>query len=350
MAAPSLAPRLLSHQRSAQLRCPSLTAEHLRSLSTSRLWDYHEAGRQAFEAGELLFDLEPISLFTDVPDHEATVSWLDLKRTLAYRHLQRCDFCVHHCGVNRTQEEQGYCQLGADSPYSGAYVHWGEEAPIRPTYAVFWGGCTMHCVYCHNWRDTFETQNQATLEPRLWLQMLRQQQGNYRTLSFIGGTSEPHLHTLLDCLVELAQVPELAAPVVLNHNATLSSVGLQLMEGVIDVYLPDYKHGNNRCAWQLTKIAHYQETLQANLAAYRRQDVGLLIRHLPIPGHLSCCTYPVLAWLSEHYPEVTVNVMLNYQPMYKAEGLPEINRCLTPEDEAQIQTWITHFNLRTLPF
>lgn len=348
MAAPPLSTGAFSHQRSAALRCPVLSLSQMADLSTDTLWAYHEAGRVAFYAGEVCFSLDGQTTLDE--GNTEGFNWLALKRELAYRHLQHCDFCVHDCGVNRLQGEQGYCQLGVASPYSGAYVHWGEEAPIRPTYAVFLGGCTMHCVYCHNWRDTFATLTQPLFNAKLWLSMLQQERGKYRTLSFIGGTAEPHLHTLLDSLCALAQEPELAAPVVLNHNATLSTVGLALLDGVIDVYLPDYKHGNNTCAWQLTKIAHYQETVQTNLLAYRDQGVGLLIRHLPVPGHLDCCTYPALAWLATHCSGVTINVMLNYQPMYKAESRSEINRVLTSQEIDQIKKWVKHFQLQAMPF
>jgi putative pyruvate formate lyase activating enzyme len=144
----------------------------------------------------------------------------------------------------------------------------------------------------------------------------------------------------------LAEYPELAAPVVFNSNATLSPVGLDLMEGAIDIYVPDYKHGNNACAWTLTKIAHYQETLRLNLKRYVEQKSGILLRHLPLPGHLECCTYPILQDLARHYGQMAVNIMLEYQPMYKAEQMPEINRCLSPAEKDKIQQWVHSLGLR----
>lgn len=324
---------MLAHQRSAHLLSFDLTPQHLLTLSTEILWDYHEAGLAAYRQQHSCFGL-------DKTVNLLGVSWLSLKRELAFRHLTQCDFCVHDCGVNRTIGAQGYCQLSGASPFSGAYLHWGEEPPLRPTWAVFLGGCTMHCVYCHNWRDTFKTAQQKVLTPERWLAQLRDNAMNYRTLSFIGGTPEPHLHTILDCLCLLAESPELAAPVVFNNNATLSKVGLDLMEGAIDVYVPDYKHGNNTCAWALTKIAHYRETLQHNLQRYASQSVGVLVRHLPLPGHLECCTYPILQELAAHYPALTVNIMLEYQPMYKAEYMPGIDRVLSITEKETIQQWI----------
>jgi putative pyruvate formate lyase activating enzyme len=328
---------MLAHQRSARLPCPDLSVESLKTLDSETLWRHHAKGLAAYRQGHYDRDIRP------------TVSWLDLKRELAFRHLRQCDFCVHDCRVDRTAGQQGYCQLGDESPFSGAYLHWGEEPPLRPTWAVFFGGCTMHCVYCHNWRDTFKTREQPVLTPQGWINQLRAHAGSYRTLSFIGGTPEPHLHTLLAALCLLAESPDgddLAAPVVFNSNATLSAVGLDLMEGAIDIYVPDYKHGNNTCAWALTKIAHYQQTLALNLQRYAEQKAGVLVRHLPLPGHLECCTYPVLADLARHYGQMAVNIMLEYQPLYKAELMPGIDRCLSPAEKEKIQQWVESLGLR----
>lgn len=332
---------MLSHQRSAQLLCFDLTPQKMLTLSIDALWAYHEAGLQAYRSQNNTFGGE-----VNPDTKKDPVSWLALKRELALRHLSQCDFCVHDCRVNRRLGEQGYCQLSEDSPFSGAYLHWGEEPPLRPTWAVFLGGCTMHCVYCHNWRDTFKTAQQNIFTPERWLAQLHQHALSYRTLSFIGGTPEPHLHTILDCLCLLANSPELAAPVVFNNNATLSQVGLDLMEGAVDIYVPDYKHGNDTCAWSLTKIANYGASLRQNLQRYAQQSVGVLVRHLPLPGHLECCTYPILQDLAERYPALSVNIMLEYQPLYKAEHRPGIDRPLNAAEKEEIQQWVHCLGLR----
>ncbi len=324
---------MLVHQRSARL----FTGHSLQTLSswpTSELEELHQLGISHYRA--------------ETPWQPDGASWLQLKQLLARRHLQDCDFCVHDCRVNRTLAPGGYCQLGANSPYSGAYLHWGEEPQIRPTWAVFLGGCTMHCAYCHNWRDTFETRHQPVLTAHKWVQQLetQSQKEQYRTLSFIGGTPEPHLHTLLDCMQALSTRPELAAPLVLNNNATLSDFGLDLMEGVVDIYVPDYKHGNNSCAFQLTKIGKYTQTIRKNLRRYREQKAGILVRHLPVPGHLECCTYPVLKDLAKWLPGVMVNVMLEYQPMYKAAGMEGVNRVLSLEEKERVQRWVGELGLK----
>lgn len=272
------------------------------------------------------------------------VPWLAVKQELAVRQLAACDFCFHHCGVDRRTGPAGYCQQSSTTRLTGSYLHWGEEAPIRPTWAVFFGGCTLHCRYCHNWRETFEPRAGEALELETLVHSLRAAAGQYRTLSLIGGTPEPHLHQI----IALAQMlpAEIDVPLVFNGNASLSSDGLAWMEGLIDLWLPDFKHGNNRCAFELTRVKGYLETLHANLRAYVAQGSALLVRHLVVPGHLECCTLPVLNSLAEDYPQVAVNVMLHYRPMYQAEKIPGLDRCLSPAEKQQVQNWIQARGLR----
>lgn len=298
-------------------------------MSLEELWHWHNLG---------------LRYWRDQTLAEGNVSWLEIKQALAEKLLQACNFCVHDCQVNRQQNELGYCRLNVHSPISGSYLHWGEEAPINPTWAVFFSGCTMHCVYCHNWRETFEFQRDQSLNIPALMAELKQRQGDYRTLSLIGGTPEPHLHTVIELARALPS--EIDIPLVFNNNATLSGTGLALMEGVVDIYLPDFKHGNNQCAWKLTRISHYLETVKANLNAYREQKRGVLIRHLVVPGHLECCTRPVLDTLAQDYPQFTVNVMFQYRPMYLAENKPELARSLSVKEVETVNQWLQELQLR----
>lgn len=314
--------RAISRQIGFDLPAP------LRALSLAELRDWHQRGLAAWRAGQ-------------TPG--GATSWLAIKQALAQRLLQQCNFCVHDCRVDRSQGQQGYCRLGSASPLAGSYLHHGEEPPIRPTWALFFSGCTMHCSYCHNWRETFHFDAQQAFPMAQVIQDLQQARGQYKTLSLIGGTPEPHLHTVLDLALQLP--PEISAPLVLNHNATLSAEGLDLMAGVIDIYLPDFKHGNNACAWQLTKIQGYTESVLANLRAARDQQAGVLVRHLVLPGHLDCCTRPVLAQLAGEFKSLALNVMFQYRPMYKAEQQAGINRRLQASERETVRQWVSELKL-----
>lgn len=311
------------------LTCPSPE-----SLSLEALYHWHGVGLARWRA----------------QDEEETItqgpSWLALKLELARRLLSSCNYCVHDCKVDRVKGQTGYCQLDARPRISGSYLHWGEEAPISPTWAIFFSGCTMHCLYCHNWRETFDLEAGAVFEPVMLAQTLLEQKGRYRTISLIGGTPEPQLHAILELALGLDQ--SVTAPLVFNSNATLSAIGLELMEGVIDIYLPDFKHGNDTCAWQLTKISHYLRGFRANLDAYISQGAAVLVRHLVVPGHLDCCTRPILEILARDYPGVAVNVMHQYRPMYKATERPGLDRVLARDERDQVDAWVSELKLRTV--
>lgn len=265
--------------------------------------------------------------------------WLEIKRCLAFNLLARCNFCVHHCQVNRLQEQTGYCRLGMTSRISGEYIHYGEESVVGITHAIFFSACTMHCVFCHNWRETFElTATQACSTHWLAQQIAKRcQHPKVQSISFIGGTPEPHLHILteLACLLE----PTIQQPWVFNGNATLSAMGLDLLEGLIDLYVPDFKFGNAACAWNLGHIQHYVDTVKHNLRGYIAQGRPVLVRHLLLPGHLHCCTLPILDILAQEFPTVMLNLMNQYRPFYRAETKPALNQRVKPEDFEQAKAY-----------
>ncbi len=309
-----------------------LSAPPLESLSTTALWDLHTQGLAQFRH--------------QAPPTSGEHSWLSIKRALATRELEHCNFCVHHCHINRIAGEKGYCRLDAQAVISGAYVHHGEEAPLSPTFAIFFGGCTMHCVYCHNWRETFALEAGQAVTPQALVTAIVQHRESVRTLSLIGGTPEPHLHTLLTLAEQLPH--DMYQPLVFNGNGTLSAQGLMLMEGVIDIYLPDYKHGNDRCAWRLTQITQYTASLQHNLLAYQAQGARLIVRHLIVPAHLDCCTRPVLEWLALHCPSAEISLLEQYRPLYKANTRPEIARRPSATELTQAKQWLTELALKTV--
>lgn len=330
-------PALRSRARQIVVARPD--SRPLAQLSLAELENCHQQGLLRFR-GEAWADAEspPADGF----------SWLAVKRAWAHALLQRCNYCVHDCGVNRSAGVTGYCGLGAQALISGEYLHYGEEAAVGTTHAIFFSGCTLHCLFCHNWRETFDLTAGAPVDaPLLAKQIaLRCADPAVTSISFIGGTPEPHLHTLTELADILPEQWDL--PWVFNSNATLSATGLALMAGLIDLYLPDFKFGNDHCAWQLAKIAHYSDTLKANLQAYQRQQrqgVRVLIRHLLMPGHLECCTRPVLAQMAAICPEIPLNLMGQYRPFYKAQERPELNRRIDKADLAQARSWAREWGL-----
>jgi putative pyruvate formate lyase activating enzyme len=206
----------------------------------------------------------------------------------------------------------------------------GEEPELVPSHTVFFTGCTLACAYCQNWDIATRPDAGAPVGPARLARTIgcRHDQGS-RNVNFVGGDPAPHIATILATLVEL----EAGVPVVFNSNMYLSDTALRLLDGVVDVYLADFRYGNDECARRLSSVPRYFETVaEAFIEADRQTDV--MLRHLVLPGHLECCTEPIMAWVREHMPAVYFNLMFQYRPCHHAGDYPELRRSLT-EDEVR---------------
>jgi putative pyruvate formate lyase activating enzyme len=147
----------------------------------------------------------------------------------------------------------------------------------------------------------------------------------------VGGDPTPSAHHVFETLVE----SEFNLPVIWNSNMYQSLELQKLLIGVVDLYLSDFKYGNDDCALKLSGIRNYTKVVTRNLEiAINTADV--IIRHLVLPGHLKCCTASVLEWLAENYPEVNLNVMFQYHPCADARNLSGLDRVLSLEEKLEV--------------
>ena len=147
-------------------------------------------------------------------------------------------------------------------------------------------------------------------------------------MNFVGGDPTPNLNYILQVLKACTA----AIPVVWNSNMYLTEKSMQLLDGVTDLYLTDFKYGNDECAKKLSKAEDYMKIVPRNhLLAEKNADV--IIRHLVLPGHLECCTYPALEWISKNLKKSVVNIMFQYRPDFNAMDYPGIDRYLTYEEK-----------------
>jgi putative pyruvate formate lyase activating enzyme len=124
-------------------------------------------------------------------------------------------------------------------------------------------------------------------------------------------------------------------PQVWNSNMYCSTETMELLDGVIDVYLTDFKYGNDKCAERLSKVSNYLEIITRNhILAYNQAEV--LIRHLVMPHHVECCSKPLLSWIATHLPHAAVNIMVQYRPEYKASDYDDISRCPKNEEIQEV--------------
>ena len=260
-----------------------------------------------------------------IQDTKPEQSLLDLKIELASRMFRNCCFCERRCGVDRTKQP-GACMV-KESLVSSEFLHMGEEHVLIPSYTIFFSGCSFHCVFCQNW-DISQEISGVYIEPSMLAEMIKQRffQGA-RNVNWVGGDPTPHLLYILKVLKGC----DINLPQVWNSNMYCSNETIRLLDGVIDLYLTDFKYGNDDCAKRLSKVDNYLKVVKRNhLKAYENGEV--IIRHLVMPNHVECCTKPVLEWISENTPNCLVNIMSQYRPEYKAYEYDDISRPISGEE------------------
>lgn len=246
-------------------------------------------------------------------------SLLDLKIELALRIFQKCHFCEHKCMVDR-RKKTGICNVKKAS-IASEFLHYGEESILIPSYTIFFAGCTFSCVFCQNW-DISQQICGAYVEPLMLSDFIEKRmiQGA-KNVNWVGGDPTPNLLYILEILKQskcnIAQI--------WNSNMYCSRETMKLLNGVIDLYLTDFKYGNDMCAKNLSNVNNYSSVIQRNhKIAYA--DGDMLIRHLVMPNHLECCSQNVLKWISKNIPHSVVNIMGQYRPEYQADKFKEISR------------------------
>lgn len=298
----------------------SIHVDFSRDSDIHELWKVHDEAMKSFRE-----KFDNINSVEELPPRTAP-SLLDLKVAIADKILQDCHFCERRCGINRKKKETGYCGMDAVSRYSAEFLHHGEEPELVPSHTIFFTGCNFSCVYCQNWQiSTAPKRGIPILPEELARKITLQRAYGSRNVNFV--TPTPHTHTILKILNTL----KVNVPVVWNSNMYYSSEVAKLLEGVVDVYLGDFRYGNDECAQKYSNAADYWSTVTRNFkTAYIMGEI--LVRHLVIPNHIECCTKPVIEWIKENIPKVRFNLMFQYYAHYRANEFPRINRALTGEE------------------
>ncbi|MBU7014513.1 MAG: radical SAM protein [Theionarchaea archaeon] len=251
------------------------------------------------------------------------VSLMDVKIEIATRILSHCEFCERRCSVDRPGR-QGNCTV-QEARIASEFAHYGEESVLVPSHTIFFSGCNFHCVYCQNW-DISQVKSGTWIPPKKLAKLIEYR--HLRNMNFVGGDPTPNLDYMLRVLRDC----EADIPVVWNSNMYLTEESMRLLDGIVDVYLTDFKYGNDQCARELSCVDNYFQVVSRN-HLLGEKHANLIIRHLVLPGHLECCTHPVLQWISENLESPAVNVMFQYRPEYRAMENPRIDRYLTYDEK-----------------
>jgi putative pyruvate formate lyase activating enzyme len=296
------------------------------SMEDSELWRLHESLSREFDKEwAAQRERHDVSL---VRRKLPRASLLDAKIELARRQLGRCMLCERRCGVNRAQRV-GACLLNGKARVASFFHHLGEESPLVPSGTIFFSGCNFRCVYCQNWDISQhpEAGVEAAAETLAAIQVKLRREGA-RNINWVGGEPTPNIPHILESMRILAE-RGVNVPQLWNSNMYMTPEGTSLVLHVIDIWLPDFKYGNNKCAARYSVAPRYWEVVTRNFLSICSRGEDVIVRHLVLPGHLECCTKPVLKWLAENCKRALVNIMDQYRPEYlvlRLERYREIRR------------------------
>lgn len=242
--------------------------------------------------------------------------------------MESCSLCERRCGVNRLKGETGFCGV-TSARIASDFIHVGEESFIIPSYTIFFSGCTFRCVFCQNWDISQYPEVGRYIKPEVLAEKIARI--NAINVNWVGGDPTPNLAYILEVLKHLKSIGR-NIPQIWNSNMYLSKEAMELLDGVIDLYLTDFKYGNDSCAERLSAAPNYFKVVSRNHLLAKTQ-AEVVIRHLVMPNHLECCTKPILEWISKHLNrDVVVNIMAQYRPEYKAFRFEDINRRLSYDE------------------
>jgi putative pyruvate formate lyase activating enzyme len=275
--------------------------------------------------------------------------YLNLKRSgelvdrvaAALELLRSCTACPRLCRVNRLAGERAVCRIGRYSIVSSYFAHMGEEDCLRGWHGsgtIFFANCNLKCIFCQNYDISQLGQGRTTRAEELAHMMLELQEKGCHNINFV--TPEHCVPQILEALPQAIE-RGLRLPLVYNTSAYDSIESLRLLEGVIDIYMPDFKIWDSEAARRLLKAEDYPETARQAIREMHRQvgDLtldenglatrGLLVRHLVMPDNLAG-TSEIARFLAEEISVHTyVNVMDQYRPAWKSNRYPEVNRRIT---------------------
>ncbi len=262
----------------------------------------------------------------------------------AYQILENCTLCPHNCRVNRLEDKRGVCKTGALPKVYSWLNHHGEEPPIsgtRGSGTIFFANCNMSCIYCQNYEFSQGGGGSKTEPEDLAKIMLELQQRGCHNINFVSPT---HVAAQILKAIYLAIPMGLRIPLVYNTGGYDNVETLQLFDGIVDIYLPDMRYGDEKTALKYSGAPKYPYYNRLAIKEMLRQvgnaqidengiiQRGIIVRHLVLPNSLSG-TPEIMEFLSKEVSkEIHISLMSQYFPCFKAENDPMLARKITREE------------------
>lgn len=277
-----------------------------------------------------------------------------------FKILEDCKLCPRDCHVNRVKNEKGFCQSGFLPVVSAFHPHLGEESPLvgfLGSGTIFFTSCNLSCVYCQNYEISQLRKGEEVSFEKLAEIMINLQNKGCHNINLV--TPSPQAPQILKSL-SMAIDLELKVPLVYNTSSYDSIEVLRLLDGIIDIYMPDVRYSGDEIALKYSDAPRYFEIMKEAVKEMHRQvgDLvldkngialkGLLVRHLVLPNNLAG-SEKIFEFLSKEISKDTfLNIMEQYYPCYRAFEFPELSRRITNKEYQRAIESAKKFNLRRL--
>ena len=273
------------------------------------------------------------------------------------KYLKKCEICPHKCKVNRLNKEIGRCKAKDTVKVALASIHNFEEPCIsgkKGSGTIFFSNCNLNCIYCQNYEISQQGLGKEISIERLAEIFIMQQEKGVENINLVTPTS--YVPQIIEA-IKIAKEKGLKIPIVFNTNGYECVETLKLLEGYIDIYLPDLKYFYNELGKKYSKVENYFEIATRAIKEMYRQvgspilnedgimQKGLMIRHLILPNNIPN-SKKVLKWIKENLDNnVYISIMAQYFPAYKAKGRDDINRKLSKEEYEEIENYLFKLDL-----
>lgn len=261
-----------------------------------------------------------------------------------FKILENCEICPRKCHVNRFKKREGFCKLGFLGQVFSFHPHFGEESVLVGKYGsgtIFFSSCNLSCVYCQNYEISQLRIGKEVSFEKLAEMMIELQKKGCHNINLV--TPTPQVPQIVKA-ISLAIKKGLRIPLVYNTSSYDSVEVLKLLDGIVDIYMPDTKYSDNKIALKYSNVPRYFEIMKKAIKEMHRQvgDLilndekiaikGLLVRHLVLPNNLSG-SKKIFQFLAKEISQNTfLNIMDQYWPAWKANQYPELSRRITIEE------------------
>ena len=272
--------------------------------------------------------------------------------------LEKCEICPHECGINRTKKQIGRCKSTDKIKIALYSIHKFEEPCIsggNGSGTVFFSNCNLNCIYCQNYKISQEGKGKEISVEELADIFIKQQNRKAENINLVTPTS--YTLQIIEA-IKIAKKRGLNIPIIYNTNGYEKVETLKLLEGYVDVYLPDLKYYDDELGKKYSKVDKYFEIAVKAIKEMYRQvgspkldergmiKSGLMIRHLVLPNNIEN-SKKILRWIKENIDEnVYVDIMAQYFPTYKAKESKDLNRKLTKEEYKEIEEYVYDLNIK----